>query len=687
MRKLLFIAVAAAGVLPAAVDWPVATPRSQGFDPARLQAFQTDAAAHHTRALFVARNGKIVLEWYEAAAGPDTKQGTASLAKALVGGMSLLVALNDGRIRPDDLAAQFIPRWKSDPRKSRITIRQLATHTSGIADAEQDDLPHDQLPGWKGAFWKRRPDPISIALDQAPVLFEPGKGNEYSNPGMAALAYAVTASLRGAPQSDIRTLLEKRIFEPTRIPQSDWRISYDESYDLDGLRVYANWGGAAFTPRATARIGQLMLQKGVWEGRQLLRRETVEEVTSYAGMPKPAGAHDPGPASGLCWYTNYDGAWSGVPRDAFAGAGANQQTLLVVPSLNLVVVRNGAYLGPEGDKRFWGDLVTHIFQPVVAAIVPEAAPPYPPSPVIRKIVFDPLDTIQRKAPDSDNWPITWADDGDLYMAYGDGHGFEPLIQPKLSLGLAKVSGMPPAFTAENIRSETAERTGGGAKGLKASGMLMVDGVLYMWVRNAGNSQLAWSADHGRTWQWGFKLTEGFGAPAFLNFGKNYTGARDSYVYTYSQDGPSAYESYDGVALARVPRSRIRDREAYEFFLRLDQHGRPVWTRDIAQRGPVFSYPGHCQRVDAIYHPVLKRYLLAMGYNQESGWGIYDAPEPWGPWTLAFHTLSWDVPGSHGYRLPSKWIAADGRSMYLVFSGVKENDAFCVRRMTVESARH
>lgn len=686
MSKYLLIAVAACRLLCAAVDWPLASPRSQGFDPARLEAFQAEAIAHHTRALIVVRNGRIVLEWYTAGAGPDTRQGTASLAKALVGGMTLLVALNDGRIRADDLAAKFIPRWKTDARKSRITIRQLATHTSGISDAEQDDLPHDRLPGWKGEFWTRKPDPISVALDDAPVIFEPGTGNEYSNPGMAALAYAVTCSLRGGPETDMEAVLERHICQPTGIAKSDWRISYGESYDLDGLRVYANWGGAAFTPRATARIGQLMLQKGVWNGRQLLQREWAETVTSYAGMPKPDRTHDPAPASGLCWYTNYDGGWNGVPRDAFAGAGASQQALLVVPSLNLVVVRNGAYLGPAGDKRFWGDLLEHIFQPVVAAIVPESAPPYPPSTVIRKIAFDPAGTILREAPDSDNWPITWADDDDLYTAYGDGHGFEPLIQPKLSLGLAKVSGLPPAITAENIRSETAERTGGGAKGAKASGMLMVDGILYMWVRNVSNSQLAWSADHGRTWQWGLKLDVGFGAPAFLNFGKNYAGARDRYVYTYSEDGPSAYESYDGVALARVARSRMRDREAYEFFAGLDQRGRPKWTGDIAQRSPVFSYPGHCRRVDAVYHPTLKRYLLAVGYNQESGWGIFDAPEPWGPWTRAFHTLNWDVPGVHGYRLPSKWVAGDGRSMYLVFSGVKENDAFCVRRMIVEGAR-
>jgi CubicO group peptidase (beta-lactamase class C family) len=682
--RLMLIFAITSCVLAGAVEWPVATPESQGCDPVRLGALQRQAAAHGTRALIVARHGRIVLEWYAEGVSPATKQGTASLAKALVGGMSLLVALSDGRIRPDDPAAQFIPRWKSDPQKSRITIRQLATHTSGIEDAEQDGIPHMQLPGWKGDFWRRKPDPISVALDHAPVIFEPGTGNEYSNPGMGALGYAVTSSLRGSAEPDIKTALARRICEPLGISAAEWSISYGETYEVDGLRVYATWGGAAFTPRAAARIGQLMLQKGSWEGRQLLQREWVERATSYAGMPKPDRRDDPAPASGLCWYTNYDGVWGGVPRDAFAGAGAQQQALLVVPSLDLVVVRNGGDLDSSGDRRFWGGLVEYIFEPAVAAVSRETAAPYPQSPVIRKIGFDPVNTIVRSAIGSDNWPLTWGEDGELYTAYGDGWGFEPLIQTKLSLGLAKVSGTPPAIRGENIRSETGERTGDGARGAKASGMLMVDGILYMWVRNVGNSQLAWSEDHGRAWQCGFKLSDGFGAPAFLNYGRNYAGARDEYVYSYSQDGPSAYESYDGVALARVPRSRIRNREAYEFFVRLDENGRPVWTRDIARRGPVFSYPGHCERVDAVYFPALKRYLLALGYNHESGWGIYDAPQPWGPWTSAFHTARWDVPGTHGYRLPSKWMAADGRSMFLVFSGVKENDAFCLRRMWLDT---
>src|SRR5262249_5935856 len=128
------------------------------------------------------------------------------------------------------------------------------------------------------------------------------------------------------------------------------------------------------------------------------------------------------------------------------------------------------------------------------------------------------------------------------------------------------------------------------KGAKASGMLMVGGVLYMWVRNTGNSQLAWSADHGRTWEWGFRFDTSFGSPAFLNAGRNYGAARDDFVYLYSQDGASAYESSDALVLARVPKSRLRDRSAYEFFERLDPPAPPGGRATSAAAARSFSLP-------------------------------------------------------------------------------------------------
>lgn len=686
---LILLSVALAGIstgvaAPAdEIAWPHDTPEHWGMSGSALDAMKDRLAALNTTALLVVRHGVIVYEWYAEGHGPDQKEGTASLAKAIVSGSALMVALQDGRMKADDLAAKYIPAWRNDPQKSSITIRELATHTSGIEDAEQDGIDHMQLPGWKGAFWKRSPDPFSIAIHQAPVIFPPGSSFEYSNPGIAALGYAITASLQGAPQTDIRALLKARVLDPLGVPDSDWSIGYGETYTLDGLALYAAWGGGLFTPRATARIGQLMMNKGEWNGRQLFDRALVETMTSYAGMPISKRTRiNPHPGSGLCWWLNFDAVWPHLPPDAFAGAGAGQEVLLAVPSLDLIVVRNGGWMGPK--EQFWRDAVDNVFEPAVAA--ERSNPPYPPSSVIDRVSFAPESSIARQAADSDNWPITWGDDDAQYTSYGDGHGFIPYTKPKLGIGFAKVVGSPSEFQGINIRSETGERIGDRDHSAKSSGMLMVDGILYMWVRNAGNSQLAWSEDHARTWHWGFHFDTSFGSPTFLNFGRNYEGHRDQFVYVYSQDGPSAYHSDNGVVLARVAKNRIRDRQAYQFFVRLDQSRKAHWTKDINARGPVFQFPGHCQRSDVVYNPLLKIYLLALGYNHRGGWGIFDAPEPWGPWTTVYHTDNWGL-GTHGYRLPAKWIGPDSTSMTLVFSGIDTPktilDAFCVRQMKLE----
>ena len=139
-----------------------------------------------------------------------------------------------------------------------------------------------------------------------------------------------------------------------------------------------------------------------------------------------------------------------------------------------------------------------------------------------------------------------------------------------------------------------------------------------------------------------------------------------------------------VVMARVPKSRIRERDAYEFLERLDASRPPHWTATSTARRGISLSRATASASDVVYNPLLKRYLLAVGYNHKGGWGIYDAPEPWGPWTTAFHTDYWGVGGTHGYRLPAKWIGPDAASMTLVFSGVRlpdiTYDAFCVRKM-------
>lgn len=657
---------------------------SNYVDYAEMQKLLKSIEEKGTKAFLVIINGEVVYEGYAGDYNPTKKHYIASAAKALVGGMALLVALNDKWIDLDDPAWKYIPIWKSDNSKSEIKIRDLATHSSGIEDAEENGEVGPDLKGWKGTFWKERKERWDIALNKASILFSPGSQYAYSNPGVAALAYAITSSLKSAPQSDIFTLLKERIMAPLGISESMWSISYNESYQVDGMKLYSIGGGSSYTANAIAKIGQLMLEQGYWEGQQLLNPELVRKMTVYSGSP-PLDSLANNPPPGVCWHTNFNGIFPSLPNDAYLALGAGHQVLLVVPSLKLIMVRSGSSLGgPERGKGFFNELEVSLFKPLMKAIV---MPPYPYSNLIKKVQFAPIPSIIRKAMGSDNWPITWADDNHQYTAYGDGWGFEPKIRSKLSLGFAKIIGSPKDFQGVNIRATSGEAKGDGKQGPKASGMLMVDGLLYMWIRNLENSQLAWSADRGKTWEWGFRFETSFGSPSFLNFGKNYQDARDEYVYIYSQDGPSAYESDDHLVLARVPKDKIRVRSAYEFFSQLNDVGQPSWTKDIKQRGAVFSHFGKCQRVDTVYNPGLKRFLMALGFNFEGGWGIFDAPNPWGPWTTVFYTEKWDLGKTHGYRLPSKWISDNGKTMYLVFSGIANQDvnydAFCVRKLTLE----
>ena len=372
MRRIPVFVVVAALVQyrtasTAEFQWQAASPESQGMSAAKLDAARQKLAKRGTKTLLVIRNDRIVYEWYASDFSRTKPHGTASLAKALVGGVSLALAINDGLLSPDDPAGKFIPQWRDDPKKSKILIRHLATHSSGIEDAEQDRIPHEKLPGWKGAFWRRDPDPFTIARDQAPVISEPGSAFHYSNPGMAMLAYAVTASLKNSDHKDIRTLLRDRVMRPIGVPDAEWSIGYGKTYDVDGLPLCANWGGGSYSADATARVGRLFLRKGDWEGRQLIRRDVVDLVLKDAGAPKPDRSlpEGPCPRSGLAWWVNSDGVWPRVPRDAFGGSGAGNQTLLVIPSLNLIIVRNGGQIMPDS---FWGGTEEFLFNPILDAL-------------------------------------------------------------------------------------------------------------------------------------------------------------------------------------------------------------------------------------------------------------------------------------------------------------------------------
>jgi Beta-lactamase len=611
----------------------------------------------------------------------DLKSTTKS-----IGITALALAIQDGKLKLSDKAHKLHPQFGTPPDENattdwlgEITLFHLATQTAGF-----------EKPGGYGK-----------------VLFQPGARWLYSDAGPNWLAECVTLAYK----RDLDDLMFERVFGPLGISREDlvWRDNAYRPHTINGIARSEFGSGINANVDAMARIGYLYLHEGQWRDEQIIPRDFVKQAAT--AQPELDGlaeldAKDHGNASqhyGLLWWNNADGTLANVPRDAYWSWGLYDSLIVVIPSLDLVIARaGGSWKRSDGGIHY--DVLRPFFEPIVRAVqkpdaqlqsplksasntVPTAEPPYPPSALITCIEWEPAKSIVRLAPGSDNWPLTWGSDDRLYTAYGDGRGFVPFVPKKLSLGIARISGMPPKIQGENLPAPTIEREGDGVAGYKASGLLMVDDVLYLWARNAGNSRLAWSKDTGKTWTWAdWKFTESFGCPACLNFGRNYSGARDRFVYIYSHDHDSAYVPADQMVLARVSQDRITDRSAYEFFQGTDANGQPRWTPDIRSRQAVFRNPANCYRSGISYNAPLKRYLWCQTLPKgdarfEGGFGIYDAPAPWGPWTTVYFNERWDVGPGETSSIPTKWINEDGREIYLVFSG---DDHFSLRkaRLTV-----
>ena len=318
-------------------------------------------------------------------------------------------------------------------------------------------------------------------------------------------------------------------------------------------------------------------------------------------------------------------------------------------------------------------------------------PPYPQSPVIAGVTFDDT-TARTEAPGSDIWPITWAADDQLYTPWGDGGGFGGTNSlGRVLLGVARVEGGRRDYRGINLAGGV-NASHPAPFGGKSEGILALGRTLYLW-RDGDKSSLEyfkfcelWRSDNfGATWRaTGVRFSQpdgrdfpandaGIFAPAFLQFGKAHAGARDDHVYVYAPDiiDPTHWNVRvpGRINLLRVHRDRIESKGDYEFFAGADARGQPRWTKTAGERQPTWRDDAQgTHRIAVSYNAPLKRYLLTTITIDRSGWfSLYDAPEPWGPWT---HVHTEHNPERWGtltiiFTFVNKWLSADGRDFVLV----------------------
>lgn len=307
------------GVLFSSVPAAAAVP-----DARTMQAAADYSRSKNGLSVLVMQNGRIVFEQYHNGARPGQAHALASGTKSFSGALAV-AAVEDGLLDLDEAVSATLPEW-SDPQKAAITVRDLLTLSSGV-----DGGPIARVPTYQAA------------VDTASPRYGIGEEFQYGPVPFQVFGELLRRKLAG---EDVLDYLKRRILTPIGLAVGAWRRGVDGNPNLPS--------GAALTAREWVKLGELVRNRGRAGNRQILRADLLAQC--FTGT-------EVNPAYGLTFWLNAPGGqiggglleraatgtggsiYGGAPRDLVMAAGAGQQRLYIIPSLKLVVVRQGRMSG------------------------------------------------------------------------------------------------------------------------------------------------------------------------------------------------------------------------------------------------------------------------------------------------------------------------------------------------------
>jgi CubicO group peptidase (beta-lactamase class C family) len=306
------------------VDWEVAPPEEHGMDPGSLDAARAYAFADgmNTQGVVVVHDGVIVAEWYADGADEESWAASWSVAKsftsALVG-----IAIGDGLIPGvDEPMTTYFPEWAGTERET-MTLRDVLQMSSGL-DWIEDYDPAAVAESDIIRLVLGERDQLAYASSR-PGASEPGSVWSYSS-GDTMLLSGVIEQATGMPADEYA---RQELFDPLGLEQAEWwRDARGHTLTYCCLDT---------TSRGFARFGLLYEREGAWGDEQVVPTGWVED--SLEAAPQSGGAY------GYQWWIDQA---AGLPDDTFAALGHDGQYIYVIPSLDLVVVRNGTYVKDPG---------------------------------------------------------------------------------------------------------------------------------------------------------------------------------------------------------------------------------------------------------------------------------------------------------------------------------------------------
>jgi CubicO group peptidase (beta-lactamase class C family) len=291
------------------VDLPRSTPAEQGVDARGIDAFVAALAPEpdvELHSLMVLRHGHLVASrWWEPY-GPDRAHLLYSLSKSFTS-TALGFAVAEGLVDLDAPVLSYFPAWDSrvTGERSRATrVRDVAAMASG----HDEDMLEPALRAGEGD--------MALGLLLLPPVHEPGSYFAYNQP----CTNTVAAIVREVSGGSLLDFLRPRLFEPLGISTYGW--------NSDPAGREQGFSGLHVTTSAIAKLGQLYLAGGVWQGSRLLPSSWVEEATR---------SHVPtGEGGGSDWEQGY-GFQFWRSRHGYRGDGAYGQYMVVLPEADAVV--------------------------------------------------------------------------------------------------------------------------------------------------------------------------------------------------------------------------------------------------------------------------------------------------------------------------------------------------------------
>jgi CubicO group peptidase (beta-lactamase class C family) len=307
-------------------EWEVAAPAEHDMDETELESALDYAftEGRNTQGVVVVRDGVIVAERYDDRADETSWATSWSVAKSVTSAL-VGIALEEGLIPSvDEPMTTYYPDWEGTPRED-ITVRHVLQMASGLDFEESydaDDLESSDI--IQMVLFQE--DQLAYAADR-PDLHEPGTVFNYSS-GDTQLLSGLLEQVTGMQVSEYAA---EKLFDPIGFDQVEWWEDANE-HTLTYCCLDT-------TTRNFARFGQLYLNGGEWDGEAVVPEAWVEESVEESDASDGYGYQ--------WWLTGNEEA--DLPGDTFSDRGHDGQFIYVVPSLDLVVVRNGTYIKHDGE--------------------------------------------------------------------------------------------------------------------------------------------------------------------------------------------------------------------------------------------------------------------------------------------------------------------------------------------------